>query len=75
MRIERLAELYAEKTDEELVQLAARANDLVDDALTALRSEAARRRIQAPAKSTPERTHEVRPVPVMVPAGTSVADL
>lgn len=48
MHIEYLAKAYEAKTDEELLQLAGEANDLTPDAFTALRSEMARRRIDAP---------------------------
>jgi hypothetical protein len=48
MHIEYLAKAYEAKTDEELLQLAGEANDLTPNAFTALRSEMARRRIDAP---------------------------
>src|SRR5437868_904511 len=48
MHIEQLAKAYGAKTDEELLQLAEEANDLTPEAYAALRTEMARRRIDAP---------------------------
>lgn len=54
MQLQELASTYRAKTDEELLQLSLVSGQLTPEALSVLKSELARRKIEAPSSSQPE---------------------